>query len=818
MPTVDRDFATGKQIDVSSEEEAVRQEYERILVESYGYPKAVIDIEVSIPRGSGHFPDRADIVIYRDETGRDPAKDILGIVEVKKPSATGGIPQIKSYMTATSSEWGVWTNSIDIAYLYKDGTQIRDDYLNNIPAWGQSVQDIGRLKKSELIPFAHGELKAVFRRVLFTLYSTASISRREKLGNEMMKIIFSKLQDEKDYADRLPEFRAEAGEPPEAVTKRVKKLFRVVCDELKQDRIFKDNEEIELDDKSVAWVVGQLERGCLLETESDVVGDAFEVFSESKFIGEKGEFFTPRNVVNVVVKLADPQPGMLVCDPACGSGGFLIASMNRIWSHMDSDPKWRGSKDIRTRKKEEAARSLFGIDKESDLVKIAKAHMMIAGDGRSNIVHENSLCSPSDFTGESELLFINDGHFKEFDVVLTNPPYGTKIKIPEETAAQFDLGHKWQQDKSGKWIKTGEAKKQDPYFLFIERCLDMLKEGGTLAIVLPETAFHAPTLGFLRQFMLTGNNLKAVIDLPHNTFRPHCNAKTCLLVLGKSEPQQERVIMGTPEQVGHDHLGRAVLREDTGELWDDLVEVLDEIDNPDSSDNAHVFTVAWGEINPDVLVPRYYSGLLTETAMPQGRHAVRLGDLSEKGVITAWDGHGSPKAKTKGEGPVPYIRVSDIVNWELYRNPVSGIPEHVYESMIKGKQKPEAGDIIFVRRGSYRIGTVAMVSPRDTGVLLTRELLTIRVDETNETGITPYYLLAMLSSHSVQQQIKNYVFMDTTLPNMHDRWKHLIVPVHDDITEIKRISDQVQESMKHKWSAQKLVDELEALLGGKIVR
>lgn len=145
-------------------------------------------------------------------------------------------------------------------------------------------------EKSELIPFAHGELKAVFRRVLFTLYSTASISRREKLGNEMMKIIFSKLQDEKDYADRLPEFRAEAGEPPEAVTKRVKKLFRVVCDELKQDRIFKDNEEIELDDKSVAWVVGQLERGCLLETESDVVGDAFEVFRNPNLLEKKGNF------------------------------------------------------------------------------------------------------------------------------------------------------------------------------------------------------------------------------------------------------------------------------------------------------------------------------------------------------------------------------------------------------------------------------------------------------------------------------------------------------------------------------------------------
>jgi len=738
---------------------------------------------------------------------------------VKKPGIKSGVAQLKSYMTATSAEWGVWTNGSAIEYFYKDGAQILDDYLKNIPAWGQSVQDVGRLKKSELHPFNREELKAVFRRVLSTLYTRATISRREKLGNEMVKIIFSKIQDEKDYPNRLPEFRAEAGEPANTVAKRVKKLFRTVCEELKQEHIFKPGEDIELDDESVAWVVGQLERGSLLETDSDVVGDAIEIFSESKFVGEKGEFFTPRNVVNIAVKLADPKPEQTVCDPACGSGGFLIASMNHIWEHMNTNPRWQGAKDIKTRKKEVAARSLFGIDKENDLVKIAKAHMMIAGDGRSNIAHGDSLLSPADFTGESQRLFVKDGHFKKFDVVLANPPYGTKIKPSASISAHFELGHKWKQIKNGSWQKTSDVKKQDPYVLFIEQCLEMLKPKGTLCIVLPETVFHAPTLGFVRQLLLEGNNLKAVVDLPHNTFRPHCNAKTCLLILTKSEPQQDRVIMATPEQVGHDHSGRVVLREDgTGEVWDDLTEVLEELDTPDSKDNAHVFAMRWADMNPDVLVPRYYRGVMTSPALPAGCRGVRLGDLVDTGVVLAWDGHGSPKGEHKGTGPVPYIRVSDIVNWELYRNPVSGIPEHVYNKMIDGKPKPEKEDIIFVRRGSYRIGTVAMASPRDTDVVLTRELLTIRVTPDNSEGITPYYLLGMLSSSIVQQQIQSYVFMDTTLPNIADRWKHLTVPVHNSLSQITEISNLIQQSMKQKWAAQTRIDKLEARLGSSIIR
>lgn len=809
------DFATGKLVDPSKPEERVRQEYERILVESYGYPKADLDIEVPIPRGSGYFSDSADIVVYANEHGRDPVQDIIGIVETKGPKRKDGLEQIKSYMTATSAQWGVWTNGDDIAYLYRDGTRILDNHLNNIPAKGQSVKDVGRLSRDELRPFNRSELKSAFRRILFTLYANTNLGRREKLGSEMTKIIFAKLEDERTYADRPPSFRAEAGEEPHKTAERIQDLFRRVKNELKHDGIFSEHDKITLDEKSIAWVVGQLERGSLLNTDSDVIGDAFEIFSESRFIGEKGEFFTPRNVVRIAVKIVNPAPRDTVCDPACGSGGFLIHVMKHIWERMEKEPEWRHTPNIKERQKEMAARTIFGIDKETDLVKIAKAHMAIAGDGRSNIVHENSLSKADEFKDEAGRHFVQNNQFRIFNAVLTNPPFGTKTKVLAGDAANFILGRKWKLTND-RWVASNKSTKRDPYVLFVERCLDLLTDGGMLAIVLPETVFHAPTLGYLRQFLLTGNNIKAIIDLPHNTFRPHCNAKTCLIVLQKNRAQQGHVVMATPEEMGHDHTGRALYRPGTEEIWDDLEEVLEELDDPDASSNKHVFSVPWSLIdqNSDILVPRFYRGRLNPPQNQKEYYNVPIGELIENGIIEAWDGHGSPESQAKGMGEIPYIRVSDIVNWELYRNPVTGIPEEVYERILGNGQKPEKEDIIFVRRGSYRIGTVAMASPRDHRVLLTKELLTLRVrDHDNFYGLDSFYLLATLSSKIVQEQIKDLVFVDTTLPNIGDRWKHLILPFHKDRSKIEQISTAIKRAIKEKWSAQDRIDALRDDIG-----
>ena len=274
--------------------------------------------------------------------------------------------------------------------------------------------------------------------------------------------------------------------------------------------------------------------------------------------------------------------------------------------------------------------------------------------------------------------------------------------------------------------------------------------------------------------------------------------------------------MATPEEMGHDHTGRALNRHGSGDLWDDLADVLTEIDDPENPDNSHVFTVPWADIQQDVLVPRFYRGLRRTPTMPDGYASVSLGDLIDSHIIGAWDGHGSPRSEEKGRGQIPYIRVSDIVNWEMYRNPVTGIPKDEFLRVIgKNKHRPKVGDVIFVRRGSYRIGTVAMASPRDSEILLTRELLTIRVlDPDNEYGLTPYYLLAALSSRTVQDQIPDLVCIDTTLPTIGERWKCLVLPIPENLAEIVRVSQEVKSSIMEKWSAQERIEKLRTQLGG----
>ncbi len=797
------DFATGKPVDLDKPEEQVRQDYERQLVEGYGYPRECLDIEVRIPRGSTRS-ERADLAVYRSPDGRDPVRDIDGLVEFKRPDRADGTAQLESYMTATSARWGVWTNGTDISYVCRDPddpTRLLEGYLHNIPAYGQEVADVGKLNKEDLAPFGRAELKIVFRRILNKLYANAQIARRDQLGSEMVKLLFAKIEDETTYADRPPDFRVQAGEPPEQVAERVGRLFKRAIETLRDDDIFTEHDGISLDADSVAEVVGQLERGSLTRTDTDVVGDAFEVFAESRLAGERGQFFTPRSVVRLAVQLTDPQPGETVCDPACGSGGFLIHAMRHVWGLMDAEVsgRWGTGPDLEDRKRRMAASIIFGVDKEVDLVKIAKAYMAISGDGRSNIARGDSLRVPDDAV--------------KYDVVLTNPPFGTKSKVQKSQSKHFDLGHKWRLE-DGVWAKTGDVRDCDPYLLFVERCIRLTRDGGTLAIVLPETVFHAPSLAYVRSFIRLHGSVEAIVDLPHNSFRPHCNAKTCLLVLRRGA-SQGRIIMATPAEIGHDLQGKPLYRPGSEELWDDLAVVAHELADPADPENEHTFVVPADAIDThDCWTPAYHRGLTNPPPVPEGCVGMSLGELVDNQTIEAFNGHGSPRASEKGRGDVPYIRVNDVVNWELYHNPVAGVPVAEYRRLKADQRPAKVDDVLMVRRGSYRIGTVAIAGPRDTTAVLTSELLTFRVKHPNPHGITPAYLLAMLSTPEVQEQIPPRVCVDTTLPNLGDRWRTIVVPIHTDDTERSRISEGAAAIIEDKRRAWERIGDLSSRIGG----
>jgi type I restriction enzyme M protein len=824
------DFCSKKPVDIKKPEEVVRQQYEKTLFEDFNYDCEMMDIEVPIQRGEKNNKknkeERADIVIYKttEKNKRDQNKDILGIVETKRPTRKEGVKQLMSYMTASSSLWGVWTNGEEIEYLYKDTEtgEIKRDYIFQIPKKGETIETIGHISKSKLRPVKN--LKPIFKRILKTLYSNTNISRKEKLGSEMIRLIFCKIMDEKYNQSAIPEFRILPKESPELAKKRIDLLFKEVKGELIEDGVFEEGEKINLDAKSIAYVIGELQSFALLKTEKDVIGEAFETFAESKLVGDKGEFFTPREIVKTAIKLLDPQPKQSVLDPACGSGGFLIYSLEHVWEIMDNDKKYKGSPNLEHLKKEVAEKYFYGIDKEIDLVKIAKAYMSIIGDGRSKIAQENTLHNFEDYQPKPKELFVKeDGKPKQFNYVVTNPPFGTKIPVLKDDAKYFNLGHVWKFE-DGEWVKTDKEKDTEPQVLFIERCLEFLEDGGKLAIVLPETYFHSPSTKYVLDYIKKNNNILALVDLPHNTFRPYCNAKTCLLVLQKGRTQQSKIIMAVAEEMGHNHQGKTIFRYDektrkfTEEIWDDTEIIRKELDNPSNSKNRYVFTIDVKDIKNNVYVPRYYwkkkiEGLEKE-AEEQNLKFVEVKELVDKGIIKVFRGHGAPPSEYKGRGEVPYIRADDIVGWEMYKSENTMIPIEVYKK-VKGKKFDlKSKDIVFVKEGSYRIGSVALVSPFDTEVLLNHHSFVFRVEkENNEYGIDAFYLLYLFSHKLTQKQLYNKIMIDTTLPNIGDRWQELYLPLSEDKKVIQEIKSKVKDYFEKKWASIKDLQELKDKFG-----
>ncbi|MDR0639356.1 MAG: hypothetical protein LBG27_10750 [Spirochaetaceae bacterium] len=282
--------------------------------------------------------------------------------------------------------------------------------------------------------------------------------------------------------------------------------------------------------------------------------------------------------------------------------------------------------------------------------------------------------------------------------------------------------------------------------------------------------------------------------------------------------------MAVAEEMGHNHQGKEIYRWNyetksinKDEVWDDIPLILNEFRK--NKFTKYCFKTGYKDCaGNSVFVPRYYwknkTGEIEEIAAKDNLLLVPVNQLIEEKVITFFDGHGSPPAEYKGMGEYPYIRVKDIVNWEIYKDPTAKIPENIYKLYQDGKKQLHEKDIVYVRRGSYRIGSVAMVSPYDTEVLLTREILVLRVaDKNNKYGLTPHYLLYLLSHALTSMQSFNKVLIETTLPNIGDRWREIRLPVSKDEAERKRISERIKNVIESKWNAIKEIEKLKEDFG-----
>lgn len=573
------DFIDGITQRKETPEEYVRQEIAKSLVREYGYPKKDIAVEFTLKLGSAK--PRADLVIFpSDKDHKQQHALILIECKAEKIKATDrkeGVGQLESYMAACpNSTFGMWTNGIErfcFRKVVRGGKNIVEE-IPDIPSFGRADDSPDRPLFEQLKPATSDALLFAFRRCHNYIAGNQGLQKPQAFW-ELLKLIFCKIHDERNNDE--VNFYAGGNERhgvngPIKVRDRISAIF----DEVKADypQIFSAGEAITLEPRVLAYLVSQLQMYSLLESDIDVKGRAYEEIVGSNLRGDRGEFFTPRNICQLAVEILDPTEKQLILDPACGTGGFLITAMNHVIAKIQQAEikKWgkdlaRADAAIRLRIKKFAEGHIVGIDFNPELVKASKMNMVMNNDGAGGLYQANSLERPVVWSTELQKRNL----MGKVDLIFTNPPFGSKIPITDTAILeQFDLGHTWNYDeKTDKWVKTGNIQKsQPPEILFIERCVRLLKPGtGRAAIVLPDGILGSPGLGYVREWLLRETRILGSIDLHPDTFQPFVSIQTSLLVLERKDSKQiaeetaagklknYNIFMAVANHVGHDKRG-----------------------------------------------------------------------------------------------------------------------------------------------------------------------------------------------------------------------------------------------------------------------
>ncbi len=583
------DFIDGK-LRKKTPEEYVRQNIERSLVLEYKYSKSEIKVEFPIKVGSSRR--RVDLVIFDEAKAPDQNTAII-LCEVKKPGTSpkgkkDGIAQLESYMAAcVNARLGVWTNGDDRYCFEKVGSAEKGwtfVEIVDMPAKGQSLEEADRPSRSDLKPAVGDNLLFALRRCHNYIAGNEGLQKPDAFW-ELLRIIFCKIEDERSTELNFYASSKERSSPTgqSKVKRRLSQVFeRSVRG--KYPSIFKPAEEIEMRASVVAFVVSQLQGYSLLSSDVDVKGVAYEEVVGSNLRGDRGEFFTPRNAVRMAVSMIGPKPSERVIDPACGTGGFLIFAMNHLLRLIDieeagkwADPKQPTTPEFREaerRRREVIERNVVGLDLNPSLVRAAKMNMVMNNDGSGGLVQANSLDNPLRWSDEAR----HHAELGAFDVVFTNPPFGTKIPIDDPAILeQYELATIWDRRDSGRFAarigSDGRPILQSslpPEILFIERCWQFLKPGvGRMAIVLPNGILNNPALAYVRQWIMDHAQILAVVDMHRELFAPSNDTQTSLLFLRRksdSEMQESasaepyEIFMAVADRIGHDKRGNPTYR------------------------------------------------------------------------------------------------------------------------------------------------------------------------------------------------------------------------------------------------------------------
>ncbi len=557
------DYISGLQVKETPEEVEAVQPFSKILVDDYGYPKEHVHtrpqyrVKVRPSDTRKEYP--VDIAVFSSSEHTDDNAYI--IVECKKKNRRDGRTQLEDYLRFSKAYIGVWFNGEERLYLHKleKNGRVMFEEIPNIPRYGERLEDVGKFKRKDLRPAEN--LKPTFKTVRNYLAANAvGITRDEVFASQIINIIFCKIYDERfTRPDDTVKFRAGVNEEEEKVHERILEIFENVKHQYND--VIDIADSIILDPKCIKYIVGELQLYSLQDSSRDAVGEAFEIFIGPSLKGAQGQFFTPRNVVNMIIQMVDPSTDDKILDPACGSGGFLVESLRYVWNKLEKKGAELGwpQAEIEAEKQRIAIKNFRGIDKDNFLSKVAKAYLAILGDGRGGVHCENSLDRFDNWNPKTN----EDIRPASFDVIVTNPPFGKKLAIDTtDILSLYDLGHKWSQNDDGVFVKGELVDKQPPQLLFIERCFQLLKDGGRMGIVLLESIFGMPKYQYVVNYIRSKAKILAVVTLPEDLFQPHTHAKCCVLICEKFKANEDAtscgdytIFMSDVKWCGHDSRG-----------------------------------------------------------------------------------------------------------------------------------------------------------------------------------------------------------------------------------------------------------------------
>jgi type I restriction enzyme M protein len=555
-------------------EEVVRQLFLVWILESLKYPLKRVLVEWPVQMGQDAEKERADIAVFVDDALTDP----YIVFELKKPQSAEGLEQLRSYLRWTGCFFGCWSNGNDFAYQLReeDPESKKGPYrFRDIPRLPALAEDL----KAILRPLAFKDLRPIddMKSLIERLEHDALANAGVNAFDELFKLFFAKLHDElrpgRKETDPV-EFRVPAASP-QVIHERFEGLLQGAKKRAGWGDIFDPGDSLKLRGDALKLCASALEPYSLSHTDLEAADAAFEYLVNPEQKGQKGQYFTPRPVVKMAVRMLNPKDGESVIDPACGSGGFLIHTIR----HVQRLNRWV-QRDIYRYANE----YIFAVDFDDRLTKVAKVMMLIAGDGKANVFHVDSLdireWQNSDVVKRIGP-FGRDVRDGRFDVVLTNPPFAGKVKARAELTAydlyelaaageidedadgedQLGLASDAEETKVRSGTKVAGMRRD---ILFLERSLDLLKPGGRMAIVLPQGNLNNIGTQGLRKWIGQRARILAAVGLHVNTFKPFTGTKTSVLFLWKwggeaGEPLTDYpIFMATSQRSGKNNSGNYV--------------------------------------------------------------------------------------------------------------------------------------------------------------------------------------------------------------------------------------------------------------------